>query len=193
MIIIDKTISMKKNITIIIAITIAMFYQCRKSEYHNFANNEHFLYKDGDTLIYKNDAEKTDSFLVFGSKGGYQHGSGHKDDIDYYEFQEYSLQKINDTIYTLFISRFIRPMQRDNVNSFGIDAGKERYYHFLVYYTDPVQDGDADTLYHELKIENSVYKNVYYYSLENDSSFRKIYYSNSLALRCFLSNFIKYQ
>ena len=174
---------MKKNITIIIAITIAMFYQCRKSEYHRFANNEHFLYKDGDTLIYKNDAGKTDSFLVNGSKGGYVYGSGHKDDIDYYEFQEYSLHRINeDTSYTLFISRFIRPMQRDNVNFFGIDAGKERYYHFLVYYTDPVQDGDADTLYHELKIENSVYKNVYYYSLENDSSFRKIYYSNYYGL-----------
>jgi hypothetical protein len=182
----------RKIITCILVSTL-LLYSCKRGKYYNLSGDERYVYKDGDTLIYKNDIGKMDSFLVYQLERGYHTQYASHEDKDKYEYQDFLLSGVKElTDSYIGISRNFGLYPRLEVTGIAFHEPTGFRDYVLNYVAKTTHGIDTinklDTIYMELQIEGKIYKNVYYFSLAKDTfssgiPLRKnLFYSNSYGL-----------
>ena len=168
--------------TIVILIGILFFIRCSHSKTYNFPDHEHWVYKNGDTLIYSNNLGQRDSFLVYNLKGSYRTRVTSYEDEDIYEEQKYTLGEVkNLTDVNVTLDRYIMSYKLNDYTSIEFHDSTKMAYGFYAVVGD-TSKGEADTLYNQLTIVNKDYKNVYYYSLNSTQARKKIYFNHTYGL-----------
>jgi hypothetical protein len=165
------------------SLSVFLFCLCTHPNTYNFPDDEHWVYKNGDTLIYSNNLGLMDSFLVYNLKEGYRTGVTSYEDEDRYEEQEYKLGEVNKLTDTyIIIDRYMMSYKLSDYSRVEFHDSTKMGYGFYAVVGD-ASKGEADTLYNNLAIANKDYKNVYYYSLNSSTQARhKIYFNHTYGL-----------